>query len=67
MRSIYMNENINQKVNKVNRAMSQEGMPLTEEEKKDIKEVISGKKTVEQKVKEIIDLSIKENEKGKKR
>ena len=62
-----MDENISQKINKVNRAMTQEGMPLTEEEKKDIKDVITGKKTIEQKVKEVIDLSMKTNEKVMKK
>ena len=62
-----MNAEVNKKIEKVNRAMAQEGMPLTEEEKKNLKDIITGKTTTEQKVKEIIELTIKKNEGTKKR
>ena len=62
-----MNNEVKEKIEKVNRAMSQEGMPLTEEDKKNIKEVITGKVSVEQKVKEVIELTNKINESEKKR
>ena len=47
-------EIINKEIERVNRAMSQEGMPLTEEDKQNLKEVITGQKTYDEKVKEII-------------
>ena len=47
--------------------MSQEGMPLTENEKNDIKDIITHKKTVEQKVQEVINISIKSSEGVRKR
>ena len=47
-------EIINEEIDRVNRAMSQEGMPLTEEDKQNLKEVITGEKTYEEKRKEII-------------
>lgn len=62
-----MKEEVKQKINKIDRAMAQEGMPLSEEEKKALSDVIVGKKTVEQKVKEVIDLSIKENERSRRK
>ena len=45
---------IEEEIERVNRAMTQEGMPLTEEDKKNLKEVISGEKTYEEKRIEII-------------
>lgn len=45
---------IEEEIERVNRAMTQEGMPLTDDEKNDLKEVISGQKTYEEKRQEII-------------
>ena len=52
---------IEEEIERVNRAMSQEGMPLTEEDKKNLKEVISGQKTYEEKRSEIIKDVISKN------
>ena len=52
---------INDEIERVNRAMAQEGMPLTEEDKNNLKEVISGKISYDEKRKEIISDTIKEN------
>ena len=47
-------EIINKEIERVNRAMTQEGMPLTEEDIQNLKDVISGKITYDEKVREII-------------
>ena len=52
---------IEEEIERVNRAMTQEGMPLTEEDKKNLKEVISGKKTYDEKRQEIINETLNEN------
>ena len=52
---------INEEIERVNRAMTQEGMPLTEEDKNNLKEVISGKISYDEKRKEIINETIKES------
>lgn len=52
---------IEEEIERVNRAMTQEGMPLTEEDKRNLKEVISGQKTYEEKRNEIIKETINEN------
>ena len=52
---------IEEEIERVNRAMSQEGMPLTEDDKNNLKEVISGQKSYDEKRKEIIDETIIEN------
>ena len=58
---------INDEIEKVDRAMSQEGMPLTEEEKTKLKDIITGKKTYDERRKEIIEETIKKNGDNKKR
>ena len=55
---------IEEEIERVNRAMTQEGMPLTEEDKNNLKEVISGQKTYEEKRQEIIKNAVYENEDG---
>ena len=65
-----MNNNIDyeEEINKVDRAMAQEGMPLTDEDKKNIKEVITGEKTYEEKINEIINETVKnEQEEGRRK
>lgn len=52
---------INEEIERVNRAMTQEGMPLTEEDKNNLKEVISGKISYDEKRREIINETIKES------
>ena len=47
-------EIVNEEIERVNRAMTQEGMPLTEEDKQNLKEVITGQISYDDKVKEII-------------
>ncbi len=54
-------EIINEEIERVNRAMTQEGMPLTEEDKKNLMEVITGQKTYDEKRKEIINNIINKN------
>ena len=53
---------IEEEIEKVNRAMTQEGMPLTEEDKRNLKEVITGKKTYDEKRLEIINDSLLKNQ-----
>ena len=53
---------IEEEIERVNRAMSQEGMPLTDEDKQNLKEVISGVKTYEEKRQEILENAKLENE-----
>ena len=53
---------IEEEIERVNRAMSQEGMPLTDEDKQNLKEVISGEKTYEEKRQEILENAKLENE-----
>lgn len=65
-----MDNNIDydEEINKVDRAMAQEGMPLTDEDKKNIKEVITGEKTYEEKINEIINETVKNGqEEGRKK
>lgn len=47
-------EIVNEEIERVNRAMTQEGMPLTEEDKQNLKEVITGQVSYDDKIKEII-------------
>lgn len=57
-----MNEKIiNEEIEKVNRAMSQEGMPLTDEEKKSLKDIMIGKTTYHDKRKQIIEDTLKKS------
>ena len=58
-------ELINEEIERVNRAMSQEGMPLTTEDKENLKEVITGKKSYDEKRKEIMSTYL-EKENGDK-
>lgn len=53
---------IEEEIERVNRAMSQEGMPLTDEDKQNLKEVISGEKSYEEKRQEILENAKLENE-----
>jgi len=55
-------ELINDEVERVNRAMTQEGMPLTDEDKQNLKEVITGQKTYDEKRREIIKDSNEKNQ-----
>lgn len=57
-----MKEDINENIEKIDRAMSQEGMPLTDEDKNNLKDVMTGKKTYEQKIKTIIKNTLESNE-----
>ena len=58
---------INDEIEKVNRAMSQEGMPLTDEDKNNLKEIITGKKTYAEIRNKIINESIKKQESVKRK
>ena len=62
-----MEKEVKEEIEKVDRAMSQEGMPLTEEEKKKIEDVITSKVSGDQVVKEIIKEASNSNEGVKKR